>query len=148
MRVCSLTTPSISQGEQKMLTRKNAKMLTDRLDTIANQVQKRYEAMGLTKQAAYDFCMYLDQTSDLVERTAKTLDREPDEPYMDTFDHPMAPHEMEADEPYMRHFEDDNDSQLADHPDLTPMHTASNWYEQEKTASASNWYEEDNDSWY
>lgn len=143
------------------MRKRQAQVLSRRLDKIANHVESRYVEMGLTKKQAYDFCLYLDETSDLLERAAEedddlledeevdaaTLKREMDEPYMDHFDNPHQPHQIHQDEPYMRHFEEDPSTQLVDDADLTPENdgewgvSASNWYDRSARRSArGNWY--------
>lgn len=152
-----------------MLNRKQAMALTKRLDKIATHVEAKYASIGLSKKEAYDFCLYLDETSDLLERAAEEHDeyedeevdaallREEDEPYMDTFDNAHAPHQVEDDEPYMDHFEEDPNTQVVDADDLAPMNDGewgvsanTNWYEQSKRASTSNWYERTKNAsnWY
>jgi len=148
-----------------MLNRKQAQALTRRLDKISNHVESRYAEIGLSEKEAYNFCLYLDQTSDLLERSsedhgdeqededeevdAATLQRDMDEQYMDTFDSPHQPHQMDADEPYMRQFENDP-SQIMDDNDLSPVNDGDwdvsasgedNWYTRStRSASESNWY--------
>lgn len=77
-----------------MLTKKEAKILTERLDRIANAVQRNPSSYSMTKKAAHDFCFQLDKTSDMIETTLG----------LDSFP-PVLQHD--ADEDYMAHFEDD-----------------------------------------
>lgn len=53
------------------------------------------------------------------EKAAKVLKRDADEPYMDTFNNRMEPHETDADEPYMQHYNDDQDRSVVDGEDET-----------------------------
>lgn len=153
-----------------MLNQKQAKVLTRRLDKIANHVESHYSEIGLSKKEAYDFCLYLDETSDILEKAAegdemdegledeeldaRTLKKQPDEPYMDAFDNAHQPHQTADDEPYMDHFEENPHTQVVEDDDLVPMNdgdwevsaSSGNWYTRSKSASsASNWYEEDQD---
>jgi hypothetical protein len=137
-----------------MLTRKQVKALTQRLDKIANHVESNFQSFGMSKKAAYDFCMYIDQTSDLLEdgaRESTTLERDDDEGYMDSFDTPNGPIETEPDEPYMDNFEDDTDDQVVKDDDLVPM-TDGDWHAE--AGSEDNWYDKassedaDEGNWY
>jgi hypothetical protein len=61
----------------------------------------------------------------VVNKAAAVLQRESDEPYMDTFKSPMRPHQTDADEPYMDAYGDDQSASLLDGVDssgrqLTP----------------------------
>lgn len=129
-----------------MLTPKQAAVLTKRLDKIANYVQRHYDQFGMSKKAAYNFCLYVDQTSDHLEKVATTLERDPDEPYMDSFNTPKSPVEMEPDEPYMMEYDNDRDDQLMEDDDLTPGNEEGEWvaeggYWDDREATGSNWYE-------
>lgn len=111
-----------------MLTRRQVVALTQKLDKIANAVQENPSSFGLSKKAAYNFCLTTDTVSDQleelagVEREGNTLKRDPDEPYMDTFDEAgVVDNQMDADEPYMHEYSDDTDSQIVEDNDLTPM---------------------------
>lgn len=146
-----------------MLNNKQAQVLTRRLDKIANHVESRYSEIGLSKKEAYDFCLYLDETADLLEKAAekdhdmedeevdsRVLQKEQDEPYMDAFENSHAPHQTEPDEPYMNHFEENPHTQVVDDDDLVPMNNGdwgvsaseSNWYTRSKAAASGsdNWY--------
>lgn len=48
------------------------------------------------------------------EKAAKVLQRDADEPYMDTFENRMKPHETDADESYMNAYSDDQDISVAE----------------------------------
>ncbi len=102
-----------------------------RLDRIAASIRANHQAWGMPFEEAKAMVNALDQTCDEIEvasfgadslavrqaevvkqiqasrqaatrRQAEVVHREPDEPYMDTFNNPMAPIQTEADEPYMR----------------------------------------------
>lgn len=141
------------------MRRVSAKEITARLDKIANLVEERYAQLGMSRREAYDFCLYLDKTSDLIEeeelleeedRDAAVLIREEDEPYMDTFENAHEPIIVQEDEPYMDAFEEDPHTQLIEDEELTPLSDGTeitaggNWYEQPSQRSASlnyNWYD-------
>lgn len=83
------------------------------------QAEMAFEDRGLAKFArdavgSFDYA-----------KAAAVLQRDSDEPYMDTFKNPMAPHETDADEPYMSAYSDDQSSALdegvsEDGEELTP----------------------------
>ena len=121
-----------------MLNRKQAKALSTRLDKIANHVQSHFNEMGLSKKEAYDFCLYLDKTSDVLEHKATTLKRDEDEDYMDSFNAPDGVHERDEDEDFMDTFDDNNDDQIATDDALAPLHDG-DWSVESYDAD-DNWY--------
>jgi len=102
-----------------MLTKREIIAYTKRLDKIATEVQGNWNSYGLSKKAAYDFCLHVDSLSDRLERLvgldrqAKTLETQPDEPYMDQFNqHGVQDGEGDTDEPYMDHMKKDPHGQF------------------------------------
>ena len=108
-----------------------ADRVLSRLDRIASTVQENHEKWGLPFEIARDLVNEIDRTADEMEKAAygedsmtvrqeqvlkqaKVLEREADEPYMDTFSNPMKPHQTEADEPYMQAYGDDQSSAVHD----------------------------------
>jgi hypothetical protein len=135
-----------------MLTKKEAIALTKRLDKIANHVQGNFDQMGLSKKAAYDFCLYLDQTANGLEkaagvgRSATTLQRAPDEEYMDSFNSPKGPVKIDPDEQYMNEYENDDDSQVVEDDQIAPMNDG-DW--EVDAGDEDDWYTEaGEDDWH
>lgn len=92
-----------------------------RLDRAARAIQANYKSWGMPFDVAKQLVNDLDKTADEIEiasfgkesferRQAEVIQREPDEAYMDTFQNPMAPVQVEADEPYMSAYRDDQSS--------------------------------------
>lgn len=103
---------------------KAASDLLGRLDRIAAEVQKRYASWGMKMPEAKALVNGLDKLADDLEshffggdsllrrqvellKHAKVIQKDADEPYMDTFNAPMAPLQTDADEPYMAAYKDD-----------------------------------------
>lgn len=114
----NMSTPKIS-AEQKTA----ANIALNRLDRIAQTVQAKHEAWGMPFEEAKAIVNALDRTADEIEiatfgkesferRRAEVLQREQDEPYMDTFENPQAPIQTDADEPYMQAYADDQSSDV------------------------------------
>lgn len=100
---------------------KQANSYLNRLDRIASAVQSKFAEMGLEQAEAKEIVNALDAKSDAIEiaafgkesferRRAEVIQKEGDEPYMNTFKNPMAPVQTESDEPYMRAYSDDQSS--------------------------------------
>lgn len=106
---------------------KTANDILSRLDKMAATIQENHNAMGLPFETAKLIVNDLDRTADAVERlafgdasfarrqeeilkTAQVLQKDPDEPYMDSFGSPTQPHQTEGDEPYMSAYADDQSS--------------------------------------
>jgi len=49
------------------MNRKAAKQLSQRMDRVANYVEKNYKALGLTGKQAYNMCMTLDKMADVLD---------------------------------------------------------------------------------
>ncbi len=90
-----------------------ANTILSRLDKAAGTIQANYEKWGMDFDVARELVQDLDKTADEVElaafgkesfqrRQAEVIRREPDEPYMTTFDVNPKPIQIEADEPYMK----------------------------------------------
>jgi hypothetical protein len=105
----------------------DADRILNRLDKLASTVQQKYAEWGMPFEAAKEIVNNLDKVADDIEvstfgqdsmlrrqvevlKTAKVIQREPDEKYMDTFQNPMQPRQVEADEPYMKAYGDDQSS--------------------------------------
>jgi hypothetical protein len=113
-----------SQREATMsikLAAENAEKALARIDHIAGQIQKKYASMGLSFETAKALVNDLDRVADEIEvgsfgkesfvrRQAEVVQRDADEPYMETFRSPMAPKQTDADEPYMSAYKDDQTS--------------------------------------
>lgn len=107
----------------------DADRMLARLDRIAATVQEKYASWGMPFEAAKQIVNAIDKTADAIEatsfgrqslarrqaeimggKTAKVIQRDADEKYMDTFKNPMMPVQIEADEPYMHIYDDDQSS--------------------------------------
>ena len=95
--------------------------LLTRLDKLAHTIQSKYAEWGMPFETAKEIVNDLDRTADEIEvtafgkgsfqkRQAEVILRNPDEPYMATFENPMQPRQVEADEPYMSAYKDDQSS--------------------------------------
>lgn len=91
----------------------DANQLLSSLDKSAGLLQANYEKLGMSFEEARAMVHDLDRTADEIEiatfgkesftrRQAEVIRREPDEPYMKTFDVNPQPVQIEADEPYMK----------------------------------------------
>jgi len=91
----------------------DANNILTRLDKIAGTIQANYDKWGMDFETARALVQDLDKTADEVEvaafgkesfqrRQAEVIRREPDEPYMETFQVNPSPVQIEADEPYMK----------------------------------------------
>jgi len=104
--------------------RNAANELLGRLDKLATSIQENYASWGMTMTAAKPIVNEIDKVADEVEKfafgdeslgrrqvevlkSAKVIQKDSDEKYMDTFNAPMAPHQTDADEPYMAAYKDD-----------------------------------------
>lgn len=108
-----------------------------RLDRLANTIQEKHAEWGMPQPVAKQMVNELDKTADALElatfgqesfakrqveiakyahqkqaklKVGEVLQREADEPYMQTFKNPMNPIQVEADEPYMAAYRDDQSS--------------------------------------
>ena len=91
----------------------DADNILTRLDRVAGSIQANYEKWGMDFETARALAQDLDKTADEIEiaafgkesfqrRQAEVIRREPDEPYMETFEVNPKPVQIEADEPYMK----------------------------------------------
>jgi hypothetical protein len=95
-----------------------------RVDRIASEIQANHKSWGMAFEAARPLVQSLDKLADDLEtrffgasslqrrqievlKTAKVIQQDSDEPYMKTFNSPMAPLQTDADEPYMSAYGDD-----------------------------------------
>jgi hypothetical protein len=87
--------------------------ILSRLDEVAGTIQKKYDTWGMDFETARKMAHDLDSIADEIEvatfgkesftrRQAEVIRREPDEPYMQTFETNPSPVQIEADEPYMK----------------------------------------------
>lgn len=98
-----------------------------RLDKMAGFIQDNHAKWGMDFETAKALVNNLDVVADTVEKLAygpdsllrrqaevlkkaQVIDRNSDEPYMDTFKNPMQPHQTNGDEPYMSAYADDQSS--------------------------------------
>ena len=156
-----------------MLKKASVKKCTNRLDKIANEVQNNWQDLGLTKKAAFNFCLKVDQISDHLEKMAgldpisDVLEMEDDEPYMENYETGgAAPGDREDDEPYMDHYLDDTSDEFGspmegetseelqgrkdawddDWDDFDQdVDVESSWYGQDED---TNWYDKEASNWY
>ena len=106
---------------------KKAGQILSFLDRLAADIQANHAAMGLPFEAAKSLVNHLDKVADEAEehfygkesmarrqvevlKTAKVIQKDSDEAYMNTFANPMAPIQTDADEPYMSAYKDDQSS--------------------------------------
>lgn len=91
------------------------------LDRVAHTIQTKYAEWGMPFEVAKELVNTLDKTADEIEvgafgkesfvrRQAEVIQREPDEKYMDTFQNPQQPRQVESDEPYMSAYKSDDSS--------------------------------------
>jgi hypothetical protein len=103
------------------LAAQHADQVLARLDKIAKVIQERHATWGMPFELAKAIVNDLDRTADEIEkasfgeesflrRQAEVIQKDSDEPYMDTFRNPMQPRQTDADEPYMAAYKDDQSS--------------------------------------
>lgn len=91
------------------------------MDRLAAHIQANHAAWGMPFETAKAIVNDIDRQADQVEitafgkesfekRRAEVIQKESDEPYMGTFENPMAPVQTESDEPYMKAYKDDQSS--------------------------------------
>ncbi len=112
-----------------------------RLDRISATIQARYQTWGMPIDEARAIVNAIDATADEIEvasfgvqsfadrqtevlkqatqRRSEVVHRETDEPYMKTFENPMAPIQTEADEPYMKAYGPPDQSSAVLHGEST-----------------------------
>jgi len=106
---------------------KKASEILSAFDRIASDIQANFASMGLSFDNAKQLVNHLDKVADEAEahffgpesmarrqvvvlKSAKVIQKDSDESYMDTFNKPMAPLQTDADEPYMSAYADDQSS--------------------------------------
>lgn len=104
---------------------KQASTILTNLDNLAETVKAKFASWGMTQEQAKTVVNGLDKVADDFERStfgeeslkrrqqevvAAVLQRDSDEPYMDTFKNPHQPIQTDADEPYMGAYGDDQSS--------------------------------------
>ena len=128
MEAKGLSTRVASTTEGKTMNKQAANNALGRLDKLAGYIQKNHEKLGMSFDDAKALVNDLDKTADEIEtmafgetslkrRQAEVIQRDPDEPYMDTFNAPMAPKQTDADEPYMDAYQDDESKAVDDGKD-------------------------------
>jgi len=116
-----MTMPKLSAEQKKLADETLA-----RLDKVAQTIEANHEAWGMPFEMAKTAVNHLDRVADELEvhtygvgslksrqvevlKTAKVIQRDPDEPYMASFqDDSVIQHD--ADEPYMTAYGDDDSS--------------------------------------
>jgi len=99
----------------------DADQILGRLDRIAHTIKAQHEDWGMPFEVAKSIVNDLDKTADAIEiaafgeesflrRQAEVIQRETAEPYMQTFENPQSPEQVEADEPYMDAYKSDDSS--------------------------------------
>ncbi len=105
-------------------TKKAADETLGLLDKVAATIEANYQNWGMNFEDAKRIVNQLDVVADSVEsnvygpaslqrrqievlKTAQVLQKDSDEPYMDTFNKPTAVHQQDADEAYMSAYQDD-----------------------------------------
>lgn len=103
-------------------------LILGRLDKIAGHIQANHKAWGMPFETARAIVNDLDRTADEIEVNAfgqeslqrrqreicaKVIQRDADEPYMQSFENPTKPVQTDADEPYMQSYADDQTSAVA-----------------------------------
>ena len=118
-----MTTPKFAKAD--------ADRMLGRLDRLAETIQTNHESWGMPFDTAKGLVNEIDKTADEIEaaafgaaslqnrqievvtassKKAEVIQRDGDEPYMDTFKNPQAPVQIEADEPYMKEYTVDQSS--------------------------------------
>jgi hypothetical protein len=103
-----------------------AEHILGRMDRLAKHIQSNHQAWGMPFEAAKALVNEIDKTADEIElasfgkesferRRAEVIQREADEPYMKTFENPMAPIQTESDEPYMKAYGPPDQSSAVNH---------------------------------
>lgn len=106
---------------------KRASEILGQLDNLVLEIQKRHASWGMSRSEVEPIVNHLDSVLDDFEKVAfgeesfkarqqevvaKVIQRDPDEPYMDTFNDPQ--NQTDADEPYMSAYSDDDSSAVVD----------------------------------
>jgi hypothetical protein len=103
------------------MNKQSADNILGRIDRIASNVMANHEKWGMKFEAAKGLVNDLDRVADEIEvasfgpesfarRQAEVIQKDADEPYMDTFKNPMKPIQTDADEAYMSAYADDQSS--------------------------------------
>lgn len=112
------------------MTQDAAKALVNRLDRTADATEAVFFGEDSLRVRQAEIALNSENfVKDAVEeglltrahinKAARVIQRDSDEPYMDTFKNPMAPIETNADEPYMSAYGDDQSSAVTDGEDDT-----------------------------
>jgi len=130
MEAKGLSTRVASTTEGKTMNKQAANNVLGRIDRLAGHIQTNHAKLGMSFDDAKGLVNELDKTADEVEllafgeeslqrRQAEVIQRDSDEPYMDTFNAPTAPVQTDADEPYMDAFVDDQSEAVDEGKDET-----------------------------
>lgn len=104
----------------------DAEAILTRMDKLAAHIQANFQSWGMPFEVAKSIVNEIDKTADEIEvaafgkesfstRQAEVIKRESDEPYMATFENPMAPLQTEGDEPYMKAYGSPDQSSVVQH---------------------------------
>lgn len=105
-----------------------AKALVNAIDKLADDTETfiyggqslaRRQAETLLRDEDFRREASAELGKDVISKAARVLQRDADEPYMDTFKNPMQPHQTDADEPYMSAYEDDQSEAVIDGEDAS-----------------------------
>jgi hypothetical protein len=122
---------SITSHRQKWgMSFEAAKKLVNHLDRIADSTEALVFGQDSLRNRQAEVALLDDGlradlldnglvTASQMSKAAKVLQRDSDEPYMDTFKNPMSPIETDSDEPYMSAYGDDQSSAVNDGEDDT-----------------------------
>lgn len=115
-----------------MLTKESANKSLTLLDRVASLILENSAKWGIPPKVASSIVADIDLAADTLEigvygqesfearqaaqvgKTAKVIQHDADEPYMQAFENPMKPHLTNADEPYMQAYADDQSSAMRD----------------------------------
>lgn len=113
------------------LAKEVANPILSRLDKLATSIQDNHAKWGMSFETAKAIVNEIDRSADEIEKAAfgedslknrqlnvlvqaKVIQQDSNEPYMGTFNAPMAPHQTDSDEPYMGMFKDDQSTAVED----------------------------------
>ena len=111
------------------ISKESANDALHKLDSAADLIRVNASKWGIPDKVALSLQVAMDHAADLIEAeafgaeslanhqnavVAKVIQKDSDEPYMNTFANPMAPILTNADEPYMQAYADDQSSAVRD----------------------------------
>jgi len=103
---------TVQEGHEKWgMDFDHAKELVNEIDRVADDLeQAAYGEDSLTVRQAQIIEKTADEDEDKADKTAEVIQRDADEPYMNTYSNPSSPIQTEADEPYMSAYGNDDSS--------------------------------------